>query len=96
MYAGRIVEHAGVEELLARPQHPYTQALLAAIADPDADNARQPRAVPSGEPPSLLHPPPGCRFHPRCPHAIAGLCEVDEPPDFEPRRGHRSACWLHR
>lgn len=96
MYAGRIVEHADMEELLAQPQHPYTQSLLAAIADPDADNARHPRAVPAGEPPSLLHPPPGCRFHPRCPHAIEGLCEVDEPPDFEPRRGHQSACWLHR
>ncbi|WP_290653257.1 ABC transporter ATP-binding protein [Aquisalimonas sp.] len=96
MYAGRIVEQAPVDELLAHPQHPYTQSLLAAIADVDAANARQQREVPGGEPPSLLHPPPGCRFHPRCPHAIAGVCEVDDPPQFEPRRGHRSACWLHR
>ncbi|EPC03112.1 peptide ABC transporter ATPase [Litchfieldella anticariensis FP35 = DSM 16096] len=96
MYAGRVVETAGVEELLDHPQHPYTQALLAAIADPDAANATKQREIPGGEPPSLLHPPTGCRFHPRCPHAMAGLCDVDEPPDFEPRRNHYSACWLHR
>jgi peptide/nickel transport system ATP-binding protein len=95
MYAGRIVEHARVDELLDHPQHPYTQALLAAIADPDAANATQQRAIPAGEPPSLVKPPPGCRFHPRCPHAIAGRCDVDEPPLFEPRAAHRSACWLH-
>lgn len=96
MYAGRIVETAAVDELLAHPQHPYTQALLAALADPDPDNARRERAVPGGEAPSLLHPPTGCRFHPRCPHAMAGTCDVDDPPDFEPRRAHTSACWLHR
>lgn len=96
MYAGRVVESAAVDELLAHPQHPYTQALLTALADPDPDNARKERAVPGGEAPSLLRPPSGCRFHPRCPHAMAGLCEVDDPPDFEPRRRHASACWLHR
>jgi peptide/nickel transport system ATP-binding protein len=96
MYAGKIVEKAEVNELLEHPQHPYTQSLLAAIADPDPDNAAHEREVPAGEPPSLLHPPPGCRFHPRCPHAIAGLCEVEVPPEFEPRREHLSACWLQR
>ena len=96
MYAGRIIETSGVEELLAHPQHPYTQALLTALADPDPDNARREREVPGGEPPSLLHPPAGCRFHPRCPHAMANLCDVEDPPDYEPRRGHKSACWLHR
>jgi len=96
MYAGRIVEQCGVDELLDAPQHPYTQALLAAISDPNADNALEQRDVPSGEPPSLLNPPPGCRFHPRCRHAMAGTCDVDDPGDFEPRPGHLSACWLHR
>ncbi len=96
MYAGRIVEQAGVEDLLDAPQHPYTQSLLAALADPDADNALHERAVPGGEPPSLLNPPAGCRFHPRCPHAISGLCEVEDPIWFEPRRGHHSACWQHQ
>ncbi len=96
MYAGRIIETAGVDELLDHPQHPYTQALLTALADPDPDNARRERAVPGGEPPSLLKPPPGCRFHPRCPHAMANLCDAEDPPDYEPRAGHKSACWLHR
>ncbi|RTR05888.1 ABC transporter ATP-binding protein [Halomonas nitroreducens] len=96
MYAGRLVESAPVDDLLDHPQHPYTQALLAAIADPDAANATRLREVPAGEPPSLLHPPAACRFHPRCPHFMAGLCDVEDPPDFEPRRDHRSACWLHR
>lgn len=96
MYAGRIVEQAPVDELLEAPQHPYTRALLAAIADPDAENATRIQDVPGGEPPSLLKPPPGCRFHPRCAQRIAGVCETELPPDFEPRPGHRSACWLHR
>ncbi|XKE46935.1 ABC transporter ATP-binding protein [Halomonas organivorans] len=96
MYAGRLVESAPVDDLLDHPQHPYTQALLAAIADPDAANATRLREVPAGEPPSLLHPPAACRFHPRCPHFMAGLCDVEDPPDFTPRRDHRSACWLHR
>lgn len=95
MYAGRIVEEAPVNELLDHPQHPYTQALLAAIADVHADNARVQRDVPEGEPPSLLNPPSGCRFHPRCPHAMKGVCDVRDPYSLEPRPGHYSACWLH-
>ena len=96
MYAGRIVEQAKVDDLLEHPQHPYTQALLAAIADPDAGNAQREREVPPGEPPSLLKPPPGCRFHPRCSRMITGTCDVQDPPDLEPRPGHRTACWLYR
>lgn len=96
MYAGKIIEKAEVGELLRSPLHPYTQALLAAIPDPDPANAATFKEVPPGEPPSLLNPPSGCRFHPRCPAAMAGLCEVEEPPDFEPNPGHRVACWLHR
>lgn len=96
MYAGRIIEAAGVDELLEHPQHPYSQALLTALADPDPDNARRERPVPGGDPPSLLTPPSGCRFHPRCPRFMEGICDVDDPPDFEPRPGHTSKCWLHR
>jgi peptide/nickel transport system ATP-binding protein len=96
MYAGKIVEKAEVEDLLAAPQHPYTQSLLEAIADPDPENAMRERAVPAGEPPSLLNPPPGCRFHPRCPKMVKGLSDVEVPPEFEPRPGHYAACWLHR
>jgi peptide/nickel transport system ATP-binding protein len=94
MYAGNIVEKAKVNELLQNPCHPYTHALLTATSDPDARNATTFKEVPPGEPPSLITPPPGCRFHPRCPHAIEGLCEVKEPPDFEPTSEHYVACWL--
>ncbi len=96
MYAGRFVETGPTEALLDAPQHPYTQALLAAIADPDPDNADHDRAVPDSEPPSLINPPPGCRFHPRCPHAMPGLCDRDDPPAFQPRPSQTSWCWLHR
>jgi peptide/nickel transport system ATP-binding protein len=96
MYAGKIVEKAQVEDLLAAPQHPYTQSLLDAIADPDPENATRERAVPAGEPPSLLNPPAGCRFHPRCPRMVEVLSNVEVPPEFEPRPGHFAACWLYR
>ncbi|WP_019590575.1 ABC transporter ATP-binding protein [Thioalkalivibrio sp. ALE20] len=94
MYAGRIVEQAPVDALLDAPQHPYTEALLSALADPDPANARQMREIPGGEAPSLVSPPPGCRFHPRCPQAMAGVCETRDPPDFRPAPEHRAACWL--
>jgi peptide/nickel transport system ATP-binding protein len=96
MYGGKVVEQAGTEDLLANPGHPYTQALLAAIADPEAENAGKLRHVPTGEPPSLLNPPPGCRFAPRCAHAIPGLCDVDEPPQFALDDVHKVRCWLRR
>jgi peptide/nickel transport system ATP-binding protein len=96
MYAGRLIEKADVRGLLRDPRHPYTLALLAATSDPDAANALVQREVPPGEPPSLIKPPPGCRFHPRCAQAIAGLCELEDPPEFEPGPGHFTRCWLHR
>jgi peptide/nickel transport system ATP-binding protein len=90
------VEQAEVDALLNNPLHPYTKALIAAISDPDAANAATFKDIPPGEPPSLLHPPSGCRFHPRCPSFMQGLCEVKEPPQFEPQPGRRVACWLYR
>jgi peptide/nickel transport system ATP-binding protein len=95
MYAGRIVEQAAVNDLLDHPQHPYTQALLGAIAEVNPDNARHLRDVPAGEPPSLILPPSGCHFHPRCPQAIAGKCDQLTPPTLETRPGQRVACWLY-
>jgi peptide/nickel transport system ATP-binding protein len=95
MYAAKIVEKAGVNELLSNPLHPYTHALLAATSDPDYRNSLTFKEVPPGEPPSLISPPPACRFHPRCPHMIEGLCEVKVPPEFEPEPGHFTACWLY-
>jgi len=94
MYAGSLIEKASTRTLLANPLHPYTLALLAATSDPDARNAEAFREVPPGEPPSLVNPPAGCRFHPRCAKAIAGLCDEKEPPDFEPEPQHLVACWL--
>jgi peptide/nickel transport system ATP-binding protein len=96
MYGAKIIEQAKVDDLLGSPKHPYTLALLRAIPDPDPKNAETMREVPTGEPPSLLTPPPGCRFHPRCPDAIEGLCNVTEPPDFDLGNEHRVSCWLHK
>ena len=96
MYAGRIAEKARVDPLLQTPLHPYTHALLQGTSDPDAKNALSFKEVPPGEPPSLITPPPGCRFHPRCARAITGLCEVDEPPEYEPEYGHFVSCWLFK
>lgn len=96
MYAGQIVEQGGVDDLLRSPKHPYTQALIEATSDPDAANAETFRDVPPGEPPSLVNPPNGCRFHPRCARIIAGLCETEVPPDFEVQPKHLAACWLYK
>jgi peptide/nickel transport system ATP-binding protein len=96
MYAGNLVEKGATPQLLNNPLHPYTKALLAATSDPDADNATRFKELPPGEPPSLVHPPPGCRYHPRCPFAIEGLCEVEFPPEFEPEPGHVVNCWLYK
>jgi len=96
MYAGKIAEKAKVNDLINNPQHPYTLALLAATSDPDANNALTFKEVPPGEPPSLVKPPSGCHFHPRCPRIIHGLCETEDPPEFETEPGHLVACWLYK
>jgi oligopeptide/dipeptide ABC transporter ATP-binding protein len=95
MYLGRIVEVAPADELFARPRHPYTAALLSAlpVPDPDAADARTPLLL-SGDVPSPIDPPSGCRFHPRCPRARADCATRD--PALEPRAGdasvHLTAC----
>ncbi len=96
MYAGNLVEKGQVSQILEHALHPYTMALLTGTSEPDAKNAETFKEIPPGEPPSLVKPPSGCRFHPRCPKAIQGLCEVEEPPDFEPEPGHLVACWLYK
>ncbi len=96
MYAGQIVEKARVDDLLNYPAHPYTHALLAATSEPDGRNARVFKELPPGEPPNLIDPPKGCRFHPRCPKMIKDLCELEIPPEFDPRPEHKVACWLYR
>ncbi|HLQ64490.1 MAG TPA: hypothetical protein VK201_07255, partial [bacterium] len=61
----------------------------------DPENAHRLRDVPSGEPPSLLHPPAACRFHPRCPSFMPGICDIHVPKDFEPSPGQHVLCWLY-
>ena len=89
MYAGRVVEQAPVETLFADPQHPYTAGLMNAIPHVELPDA-PPRPI-EGSPPDMAHPPHGCRFHPRCPHAEA-RCATDEPALREVAPGHQSAC----
>lgn len=94
MYAGKLIELGPVVAVLGEPLHPYTQALIEAIPDPDPGNRVRERPALPGEPPALIVPPPGCRFHPRCPIAKMGLCDVEEPPLRELRPGHLVACHL--
>jgi len=94
MYAGHIVERSPTKELLKKPMHPYTKALLEAIPDPDPENRKSYRKVPPGEPPSLINPPPGCRYSPRCPFAIE-KCKKNEPLEIEVEPDHFVKCWLY-
>ncbi|MEV0849332.1 ABC transporter ATP-binding protein [Streptomyces sp. NPDC049954] len=89
MYAGRIVEHAPVHEIYKAPAHPYTEGLLKSI--PRLDQKGQDLYAIQGLPPNLMHIPPGCSFHPRCPRARE-VCRHDEPPLYEVSPTRRSAC----
>jgi oligopeptide/dipeptide ABC transporter ATP-binding protein len=92
MYLGKIVELSPAEELYAKPIHPYTVALLAAVPIPDPrENRERERIVIGGEPPNPIDPPTGCRFHTRCPFAT-DICRVVEPPLAEYANGYVAAC----
>jgi oligopeptide transport system ATP-binding protein len=92
MYLGRIVELGPAEDVIDRPSHPYTRALVSAIPvpDPAVERGRQ-RIVLAGEPPSPIHPPAGCAFHPRCPYAI-DRCREAVPPLVPAGPGRVAAC----
>src|SRR5260370_1639178 len=92
MYAGQLVEAAPSVDLTDHAAHPYTQLLLSAAPDPQRDHA--PQLLAHGAPPSLLAPPSGCRFHPRCPYPRE-ICKRQVPPSFAISPGHVPACWLH-
>ena len=92
MYAGRIVEEGPVEQIFNSPQHPYTWSLLRSV--PRVDEARKDRLVSiRGLPPDLVNPPPGCKFHPRCPFVI-DRCRVDEPSLGEVGVDQVARCWV--
>ncbi|MGE3784449.1 MAG: ABC transporter ATP-binding protein [Alphaproteobacteria bacterium] len=93
MYLGKIVELAEAMELCHEPLHPYTKALFTAALPAHPDEKHE-RLTISGEVPSALSPPPGCRFHTRCPKAMA-RCSVEEPPRKEVSSGHSVACHLY-
>jgi peptide/nickel transport system ATP-binding protein len=90
MYLGLICEMGTLGQVYRDPQHPYTQALLAAVPVPDP-HARRTAPMPTGEIPSPINPPPGCRFHPRCPSAKE-MCSREEPHLIEVESGHFVAC----
>jgi oligopeptide/dipeptide ABC transporter ATP-binding protein len=92
MYLGKMVELADRDELFRNPLHPYTQALMSAIPVPDPKLKRK-RTILTGDVPSPLNPPKGCRFHPRCPVAI-DICSREEPEYKEIISKHWVACWL--
>ena len=92
MYAGQVVESGPAGDITDRPEHPYTKLLLSAAPDPE--RAAPPALAARGAPPSLVSPPSGCRFHPRCPFAMA-VCASTTPEPITVRPGHTSACWLH-
>jgi len=92
MYLGRVVEEAPSETAFARPNHPYTQSLLASV--PRIEGRKRAFSVVMGEIPSPLNPPPGCHFHPRCPHAME-RCKTEKPELKEVAPGQRSACHLN-
>jgi peptide/nickel transport system ATP-binding protein len=94
MYAGEIVERALTQELLSNPLHPYTNALLNAIPEPDPENRNILKEVPPGEPPDLVNPPPGCRFAPRCSYA-KDICTKERPQEVEIKEKHWVRCWLY-
>ena len=95
MYLGRIVEMGLTGYVIQEPLHPYTKVLIEAVPTPDPANRTKERRVTPGEPPSPVHIPSGCRFHPRCPSFMPGKCDVVDPSLREIRPGHFAACHLY-
>ena len=97
MYAGQMVEGGPSDAVIQQPRHPYTQLLIAAAPDParlDADGKRNDTLPARGEIPSLVNPPTGCRFHPRCPHVMP-ICREQFPARTELGDGHWTHCFLY-
>ncbi|MZE55783.1 ATP-binding cassette domain-containing protein [Streptomyces sp. SID5770] len=94
MYAGQMVESGDSESLTQDPAHPYTRLLISSAPDPDGPPEEGGPSTDSGDPPSLIFPPPGCRFHPRCPSAME-RCRSEQPPRAGLGDGRWVACWLY-
>jgi oligopeptide/dipeptide ABC transporter ATP-binding protein len=92
MYAARLVEIGDVRKIFADPEHPYTRGLLRSVPNIALDDAELYKM--EGAPPSLLHPPAGCRFHPRCPSAME-ICKRENPPLETVGPDQQTACWLY-
>ena len=92
MYGGLIMEEAPIDDLFETPMHPYTQGLLASIPSIEQDKSQRLKPI-AGSPPDMIHPPKGCPFAPRCPHARL-ICKDQLPPYTSIGEGRRSMCWL--
>lgn len=95
MYAGKIVEISPTEKIIFEPLHPYTAALVNSVLTPEPEVRRRGLSYLPGEPPSLVSPPPGCRFHPRCPKAMK-ICSKSEPPLMKISEKRVVSCHLCR
>ncbi|MHA1506291.1 MAG: ABC transporter ATP-binding protein [Candidatus Asgardarchaeia archaeon] len=93
MYLGKIVETLPDRKLLKEAKHPYTQALISSVPIPNPDIKQEMKEI-KGEVPSAVNPPPGCRFHPRCPYAME-ICRKEEPELVEVEPNHYVACFLY-
>jgi peptide/nickel transport system ATP-binding protein len=94
MYVGKMVEKGNVLKVTEEPLHPYTQGLISSVPDPDPNNRHEFREVIPGEPPNAINPPPGCRFHTRCPHVMP-ICKEKEPKLIEVEPARFTACFLY-
>jgi len=94
MYAGQFVEKGPAKEVIYNPKHPYTEALLSVLPDPDPNNRSVMRKTIPGEPPNLINPPSGCRFQPRCPY-VFDKCKREEPPMIMLKNNIGVKCWRY-
>jgi len=93
MYAGKIVEHADIYSIFREPKHPYTDGLISSVPSLVEGKLKKLKIM-KGEPPDLINPPSGCRFHPRCPYKM-DICEKEEPPPINIKHSHVVNCWLY-
>ncbi|CAB5144258.1 Oligopeptide transport ATP-binding protein OppF (TC 3.A.1.5.1) [Olavius algarvensis associated proteobacterium Delta 3] len=93
MYLGKVVETGTYRQVYEDAKHPYTQALLSAIPAPDPKQGRD-RVILKGDVPSPINPPPGCHFHPRCPHRM-DICSTQEPQLEDNGGDHWVSCFLY-